>query len=96
MLDLHLDNDDCFMTNGKNVGLLFGFKQPTEVDIHYHIEDNNFCLTTIPTVEDDEMYVSDTDDYTLHEYDNNRVFGWEHIIRDTKSQVEVSYTNSVS
>jgi hypothetical protein len=51
------------------------FKQPTKVDIHYHIEDNNFSLTTIPAVEDDEMYVSDIDDYTLHEYDNNRVFG---------------------
>jgi hypothetical protein len=68
MLDLHLDNGDCFMTNGKNVGLLFGFKQPTEVDLHYLIEDNGFTLTTIPPVdEDDEMYVSDTGNYTLHE-----------------------------
>ncbi|WJX57348.1 hypothetical protein P8452_42919 [Trifolium repens] len=34
------------------------------------------------------MYVSDTGDYTLREYDNDRLYDWEHIIRDTKSQVE--------
>lgn len=97
MLDLHIRNGDCFMTSGKNVGLLFGFKEPTEVNLHYQVEDNVFTLTTVqPVAEDDEMYVSDTDNYTLHEYENNRVFGWEQTISDTKSQVLVSYTYSVS
>ncbi|WJX39067.1 hypothetical protein P8452_26655 [Trifolium repens] len=89
MVDLILEDGQSFMRNGKNVGILFGFKEPTQINLHYYIEHNNFTLTTIPpTAEDDEMYVSDTDDYTLREYDNDRHYGWEHIIRDTKSQVE--------
>jgi hypothetical protein len=97
MVDLILEDGQSFMRNGKNVGILFGFKEPTQINLHYYIEHNNFTLTTIPpTAEDDEMYVSDTDDYTLREYDNDRHYGWEHIIRDTKSQVEVSYNCSFS
>jgi hypothetical protein len=93
MVDLILEDGQSFMRNGKNVEILFGFKQPTEVNFHYYIEHNNFTLTTIPpAAEDDEMYVSDTGDYTLREYDNDRLYGWEHIICDTKSQVEISYS----
>jgi hypothetical protein len=95
MVDLILEDGQSFMRNGKNVGILYGFKQPTEVYIHYYIEYNNFTLSTIPpSDEDDEMYVSDTGEYTLREYDNDRHYGWERIIRDTRSQVEVSFTYS--
>jgi hypothetical protein len=83
MVDLILEDGQSFMKNGKNVGILFGFKQPTEVYLHYYIEHNNFTLTTIsPAAEDDEMYVSDTGDYALREYDNDRHYDWEHIIHD--------------
>jgi hypothetical protein len=42
-MEFHIDGDNCYMTDGKIVSLLFGIKQPTEVILTYN--EHNTTIT---------------------------------------------------
>jgi hypothetical protein len=74
---------------------LYGFTEPTEVTVGIELEgeenDIMFHFRDFPNyAEDEDIFVSDTPDYCLHQFDNDGVFGWEKTITTTKTQVAVS------
>ncbi|GAU27771.1 hypothetical protein TSUD_215820 [Trifolium subterraneum] len=94
-LELELEGGDCYMTPGKMVSVLCGFKKPVEVIFRYDFSDDDNCFT-IESVDGrrvagvigsdvegrDIIDLSDDTTYTLHGYHNDRVFGWEMIVTD--------------
>ncbi|XP_045791494.1 uncharacterized protein LOC123886203 [Trifolium pratense] len=107
VLELCFSRSDCYMISGRMASILYGFKEPTEVVVDYEIKDNlNFFKFNILKGKDIIYLSSDDEDgdvvpvidlsnirpYTLHAFDNNRVFGWEMMVTnayssDVKQQV---------
>jgi hypothetical protein len=74
---------------------LYDFTEPTEVTVAIELEgeenDILFEFRDYPNfVEDEDMFVKDTPDFTLHPFDKDDVFGWEKTIKTERTQVAVS------
>jgi hypothetical protein len=94
-LGLEVTKTKSFITGGKEAALLYGFTEPTEVTVGIELEgeenDIMFHFRDFPNyAEDEDIFVSDTPDYCLHQFDNDGVFGWEKTITTTKTQVAIS------
>jgi hypothetical protein len=75
---------------------LYDFKEPTEVTVAIELEgeenDILFEFKDYPNfIEDEEMFIKDTPDFTLHPFDKDDVFGWEKTIKTERTQVAVSF-----
>jgi hypothetical protein len=91
-LGLQVSNAESYIHGGKEAALIYGFTEPTEVTVEIELDgeedDIVFKFRDYPTYDENEdMFVSDTPNYTLHPHENDKVFGWEKIIKTTKSQV---------
>jgi hypothetical protein len=86
------------MTGGKIASLLFGIREPTEVILTYHQEDTTITLRKVSNVEqvnNQTMKPFERNTYTLHQFDDDGMFGWEQTVTkalasETKNQVLVS------
>ncbi|KAK2417431.1 hypothetical protein QL285_039731 [Trifolium repens] len=95
-LGLEVSKTKSFITGGKEAALLYDFKEPTEVTVAIELEgeenDILFEFKDYPNfIEDEEMFIKDTPDFTLHPFDKDDVFGWEKTIKTERTQVAVSF-----
>ncbi|WJX56921.1 hypothetical protein P8452_42532 [Trifolium repens] len=86
--ELHLDEDNSYMTSGRMVSLLFGIRELTKIVITYQIKNTCFALTPIQEegdiklsslfkAEDEALFPCLKNTYTLHPFENDQIFGWQ-------------------
>ncbi|GAU39982.1 hypothetical protein TSUD_211030 [Trifolium subterraneum] len=82
-IDLHLKDDDSYMTSGRIAATMFEFSEPTHVILHYDIWDNKFRMTVIenPGIINLDSDNEDEDCIIIPNPDPNR-FNVETIIDD--------------
>ncbi|WJX45289.1 hypothetical protein P8452_32180 [Trifolium repens] len=91
-MEFHIDGDNCYMTDGKIVSLLFGIKQPTEVILTYNEHNTTITMRNSSNEPENIIFPFQDNTYILHPYENDQLFGWEYKVTqamasETKNQV---------